>query len=457
MDRGASYSLKQRLSFGVLAGVAVVWLATSAYSYFDARHEINELLDAHLAQSASLIVAQLGHEFEEIDLEHAPRTDKRVRRVAFQVWEHGTELRLHSADAPSSRLSAREEGYSNANLDGYGWRVFSTWDARHRFLVQFAERDDARREIAAGIATNLLVPLLVALAILALFVWFTIGRAVKPLARLGHEVEQRKADNLGVLALEGAPREVVPLVRSLNALFDRVARLIENERRFTSDAAHELRTPLAALKTQAQVAKGATDDGARQHALDRVIEGCDRAARLVNQLLTLARLEPDQRRPTESADVTVLAREVVGELAPFALAKDVEVEVRGSEDVLVEGHVDLLCVLLRNLVDNAIRYSPHGANVSVDIDRAGDNARVIVSDEGPGIAPDERARIGERFYRIAGTGQTGSGLGLSIVRRIVEIHRGHLRFEEGPKAKGLRVIVEFPKADNARRRPQVSR
>lgn len=444
MDSGASYSLKQRLLLGVLAGVALVWVATSAYSYFDARREINELLDAHLAQSASLIVAQLGHELEEIDVEHAPTTDKRARRVAFQIWERGTLLRLHSTDAPSSRLSAREEGYSNANLGGKGWRVFSTWDARHRFLVQIAERDEARREIAAGIATNLLVPLLVALPILALFVWLTIGRAVKPLDRLGHEVEQRKADNLRVLALEGAPREVIPLVRSLNALFDRVGRLIENERRFTSDAAHELRTPLAGLKTQAQVAKGAADDGVRQHALDRVIEGCDRATRLVDQLLTLARLEPDAARPAASVDLAALARQVVAELVPSSIGKDVEVEVRGSEALFVEGHPDLLSAMLRNLVDNAIRYSPRGSTVSIDVDRARDTARFTVSDQGPGISPDERAKIGQRFYRVLGTGETGCGLGLSIARRIVEIHGAQLRFEEGENGKGLHVVIEFP-------------
>ena len=444
MDNGASYSLRRRLLLGVLAGAAVVWIATSVYSYFDARREINELLDAHLAQSASLIVAQLGHELEEIDLEHAVSADKRARRVAFQIWERGALLRLHSADAPSSRLSAREEGYSNANLGGKGWRVFSTWDARHRFLVQIAERDDVRREIAAGIATNLLIPLLVALPILALFVWLTIGRAVKPLDRLGHEVEQRKADNLRVLALEGAPREVIPLLRSLNALFDRVRRLVENERRFTSDAAHELRTPLAALKTQAQVAKGATDDAARHRALDHVIEGCDRAARLVDQLLTLARLEPDAARPAQPADLPALARQVVADLAPFALRKDVDVEVRGAETLLVEGYPDLLCVLLRNLVDNAIRYSPRGSTVSVGVDRAPNSARVMVSDQGLGIAPDERARIGQRFYRVVGTGETGSGLGLSIVRRIAEIQGAQLRFEEGENAKGLRVVIVFP-------------
>jgi signal transduction histidine kinase len=444
MGSGARYSLKHRLLLAVLACVATVWVATSAYSYFDARHEINELLDAHLAQSASLIVAQLGHDLEEIDLEHAPATDKRARRVAFQIWERGTLLRLHSADAPSSRLAAREEGYSSARLDGKGWRVFSTWDASHRFLVQIAERDEARREIAVGIATNLLVPLVVALPILAAFVWLTIGRAVKPLDRLGRAVEQRKLDNLQVLAVAGAPREVIPLVRSLNALFDRVGRLIENERRFTSDAAHELRTPLAGLKAQAQVAKRATDDGVRQHALDGVIEGCDRATRLVDQLLTLARLEPDAARPAGSADLAALARHVAAELAPFALGKGVEVEVRGSAALLVEGHPDLLSVLLRNLMDNAIRYSPRGGIVSVDIERLGDDARVSVSDHGPGIAPQERTRIGQRFYRGVGTAETGSGLGLSIARRIAEIHDASLTFRQGDNGKGLRVLIDFP-------------
>jgi two-component system sensor histidine kinase QseC len=443
MDSSARYSLKHRLLLGLLACVAVVWVATSAYSYFDTRHEINELLDAHLAQSASLIVAQLGHDVEEIDLEHAPATDKRARRVAFQIWERGTLLRLHSVDAPPSRLAAREEGYSVARIDGKGWRVFSTWDAGHRLLVQIAERDEARRDIAVGIATNLLVPLLVALPILAAFVWLTVGRAVTPLDRLGQAVEQRKPDNLAVIALADAPREVIPLVRSLNALFDRVGRLIENERRFTSDAAHELRTPLAGLKAQAQVAKSASDDGVRQHALDRVIEGCDRATRLVDQLLTLARLEPDTARPAGLADLAALARAVAANLAPFAVGKGVEIEVRGSEALPIEGHPDLLSVLLRNIMDNAIRYSPRGSTVSVDIERAGNDARVTVSDQGPGIAPQDRARLGQRFYRVVGNAETGSGLGLSIVRRIAEIHHAELRLQDGEAGPGLRVLIDF--------------
>ena len=447
MASGAAYSLKRRLLLGILAAVALVWLATAAYSYLEARHEINELLDAHLARSASLIVAQVGHDLEEIDLEHAPETDRRARRVAFQIWERGASLRLHSADAPQTRLSPREEGYSNARIGGRTWRVFSVWDARRRYLVQIAERDETRREIAAGIAANLLVPLLVALPVLALFVWLSIGRALTPLNRLGQQLERRKADSLGALTAADAPSEVVPLVRSLNALFERVSRLVENERRFTADAAHELRTPLAALKTQAQVALGAAEENARRHALENVLRGCDRATRLVEQLLVLARLDPDHAASAvEPCELSALARQVIGELAPAALAQNVEVELAASAPVSILGHPDLLAVLLRNLVDNAVRHSPSGGNVRVDVARAGNAARVTVTDEGPGIAPDERAKIGRRFYRILGAGHAGSGLGLSIVRRIAEIHAADLTFEDPVTARGLRVVLEFPVA-----------
>jgi two-component system sensor histidine kinase QseC len=443
MPSAGAWSLKRRLLFGLLGTVVLVWLATAVYTFFDAQHEIDELLDAHLAQSASLIVAQAGHELEE--LEHAPAADRRARRVVFQIWERGRVLRLHSAEAPQSRLSPREEGYSNASIAGRSWRVFSTWDARRRFLVQIAERDETRREIASGIAGNLLFPLLAALPVLALFIWVSIGRALQPLGRLGQQVERRKADELGALAAEAVPSEVVPLVRSLNALFERVGRLLENERRFTADAAHELRTPLAALKAQAQVARGAGDDAVRRHALDNVIAGCDRAARLVDQLLTLARLEPGHaRQPAEPCELAGLARQAIAELAPASLARNVDIELRASGPAPMVGHPELIAVLMRNLVDNAVRYSSPGANVVVDVSQVPDAVRLAVTDEGPGVEPGERGKLGQRFFRILGTGQSGSGLGLSIVRRICEIHAAHLAFAEGNGGRGLRASVEFP-------------
>ncbi len=439
----ARYSLKGRLLVALLGAVALVWLATALYSYLDTRHEINRLLDAHLAQSASMIVAQVGHDLEEIELAHAPALHERTRRVAFQIWERGTMLRLHSANAPQERLSPREDGYSSVTLDGKGWRVFSTWDQKRRLLVQVGERDEARREIAAGVATGLLVPLAFALPALGLLAWLGTARALRPLRALGAQVEAREPDNLGALAAADAPAEVVPLVRSLNALFERVRRMIEHERRFTADAAHELRTPLAALKTQAQVALGAAEDHARRRALENVLSGCDRAGRLVEQLLTLARLEPEQlKEQARPCELRALARRTIAELAPAALARKVDIELADGGPARVEGYPELISVLLRNLIDNAVRYGPAGGNVRVEA--AG--ASISVIDQGPGIPPDERDRVGERFYRILGTEASGSGLGLSIVQRIAAIHGARVTLGDGPGGKGLRVTVAFPAA-----------
>lgn len=441
--RAARYSLKGRLLAALLGAVALVWLATALYSYFDTRHEINRLLDAHLAQSASMIVAQAGRELEEIDLEHAPQLGERSRRVAFQVWEHGGELRLHSANAPRARLSPREQGFSQVTIGGKGWRVFSTWDDERHFLVQVGERDEARREIAAGVARNLLVPLAFALPALGLLAWLVIARALGPLRALGRQVEAREPESLGALATGDAPAEVVPLVRSLNALFGRVGSLVERERRFTADAAHELRTPLAALKTQAQVARGAPDDATRGHALDKVVAGSDRAARLVEQLLTLARLEPDQlKEQARPCDLHEIARDTIAELAPAALARKIEIELAGDDAARIEGHPELIAVLLRNLIDNAVHYGPAGGSVRVETR----GATLSVSDQGPGIPPEERARVGERFYRILGTEPSGSGLGLSIVERVAALHGAKVALGEGPDGKGLRVTVAFPGA-----------
>jgi two-component system sensor histidine kinase QseC len=439
-----TYSLKRRLLLAVLGTVAIVWCATAAYSYFDARHEVNRLLDAHLAQAASLIVAQVGHELEEIDLEHAPRLDKQSRRVAFQIWEKGDTLRLHSANAPQQRMSPRAEGFSDVRVDGRRWRVFSAWDARREFLVQVGEREETRGEIAAGIAMNLLAPLLLALPALGVFVWLSIAGALRPLPVLGREVEDRRPDDLAPLKADDAPAEVAPLVRSLNTLFERLGLLIENERRFTADAAHELRTPLAALKTQAQVARAAQDVAGRERALDNVIAGCDRATRLVEQLLTLARLEPAQfSGQAKPCDLRALARLTIGELAPAALDRGIELELAGEEAV-TEGHGDLISILLRNLIDNAVRYSRNGGVVRVGTACVGQTASVFVTDQGPGIPREERDKVGRRFYRILGSERGGSGLGLSIVRRVAEIHAATVMMGEGPEGRGLRVTVAFP-------------
>lgn len=438
------YSLKRRLFVPLLGTISIVWIAAAVYSYWDARHEVSELLDAHLAQSASMIVAQVGAGLEDIEFENAPALHERSRRVVFQIWE-GNRLQLQSKNAPEMRLSDRDEGFSNAVIAGRSWRVFSGRDLSRRYLVQVAERDETRREIAASVAGNLLLPMLVALPAIGIFIWISISGALRSLERLRDELRQRKPDQLGEVAAEGAPAEVVPLVESLNELFGRVNRMIESERRFTADAAHEMRTPLAALKTQAQVALGAADDSSRRHALEQVLAGCDRTARLVEQLLTLSRLEPAQLdAPPLSCDLHLLARQAVADIAPAALARGVDVDLEDGPPVPLHAYPELVAILMRNLLDNALRYGAEGKLIRVKTLCDSRGATVVVADRGPGIPAAERAKVGQRFYRILGTGQTGSGLGLSIVNRIAEVHGASVELGEGDDGRGLAVRVAFP-------------
>ena len=380
-------------------------------------------------------------------VEHTPQLHQYERRVAFQFWEEGRVLRLHSANAPNAaRLSARVDGFSDADIDGQPWRVFSGWDDGRRYLVQVGERRRARDEIVARIATNLLWPLAVALPALGLLVWLGIDRALRPLQRIGSEVGHRAPDNLLPLDAAGAPPEVAPLVDSLNRLFARVRASIENERRFTADAAHELRTPLAALRAQAQVAQRAASGAERTRALDNVLAGCDRASHLVDQLLTLARLEPrDLRTALAPCDLREVAQIAVVDIVPAAHAKGIEVDLDAEGAQSVPGDAHLLRVLLRNLLDNAVRYSPAGTAVHLRVGERAGTAFLAVQDEGPGVPAGEIERLGQRFHRVLGNEAPGTGLGLSIALRIAEVHRAHLTFAATSARGGLTATLEFPR------------
>lgn len=453
MPESRQRSVRRQLLVLLLTAVSVAWIIAAAVSFRDARHEVAEVLDAHLAQTASLISVQGEREDDEdeVDTEHAPVLHRYGRRVMFQVWKNGTTLGLHSQHAPDTPLSTVRDGFSAATIGGARWRVFSTWDPRTRVLVQVAEQDYERDELATAVARNFVVPLAITLPIVGLTVWAAVGRATQSLTHVNQQVESRAADNLTPLDVAGAPSEIGALVMSLNRLFDRVQRLIEQERRFTADAAHELRTPLAGIRAQAQVALGATADAERAHALDGVIAGCDRATHTVEQMLTLARLAPDavsfQPAPVELGAVL---KDTISDLAQAALAKGMDVELTHEQDVLVSGDAGLLAILFRNVIDNALRYSPPATRVAIQIERGDDEALVRITDAGSGISASERANIGRRFYRAPGTQAAGSGLGLSIVHRILELHQGRLQFDAPPTGSGLQVTVALPRVRDER-------
>jgi two-component system, OmpR family, sensor histidine kinase QseC len=447
-------SLQGRLLWLVLGVVGTVWLLAAVWTVLDVRHELDELLDSHLAQAAALLVAQQSHELGEDEGDDAPRIDapllhRYATKATFQVFHDG-RLVLRSANAPATPLlpagAAASKGFATVDIEGTAWRVFAAQGAERDVRVFIGEQLASRADIARAALRSTLLPLALALPLLALAVWWAVVRGMAPLRALSQQLVARRPQALAPLALPGAPSELRPLVDALNGLFDRITALMDSERRFTADAAHELRTPIAAIRAQAQVALGEPDAAARRHALDATLAGCDRAARLVDQLLTLSRLEEAGAAvPHELLDLAALVRREAAALAPAAIDKGQTLDVE-AEACTVRGDATLLAVLVRNLVDNAIRYSPPGARVAVTVAAHSGRVQLRVQDGGPGLADADRQRLGERFFRVLGSGQGGSGLGWSIVRRIAAVHAWTLQVGVSAALGGLDVGVEGPAA-----------
>jgi two-component system sensor histidine kinase QseC len=441
-------SLQARLVALVVGLVAAVWLGSAAFVVADARHELGELLDAHLAQAAALLVAQNLRELDDDDdVVDAPLLHRYAPRAVFQVWHEG-RLALRSANAPTTRLvvpgDIGPDGFATVQREDGAWRMFATRGAERDVEVFVGEHVGARDAILRAVLRSALLPLVLALPLLALAGFWAVRRGLTPLRQLGDTLAARRPEVLEPVALADAPAEMQPMLDALNGLFGRIGALLEGERRFTADAAHELRTPIAAIRAQAQVALGATDDAARRSALAATIAGCDRAARLVGQLLTLARLESGEAGPAATVDLAAVARRVVGELAPQAVEAGGTVSMDAPAHLSVPGHELLLGVLLRNLVDNALRYGPKGGEVLVTLSAADGTATLQVDDAGPGLAEDDRARLGERFFRVPGQAASGSGLGWSIVPRVAALHGATVTAAPSPTLGGLRATVQFP-------------
>jgi len=441
----SSFSLRRRLQAWLVLAVAGVWIGVGLMSYFDARRELNVLLDAHLAQSAQLLIAQTGHELMEIDTPSLAEVFPYGQRVIFQVWSRGGLLVLRSRDAPLTRLSNDAEGFSDAQSAARHWRVYSGWSHDHTVLVQVAEDRTIRERLAARIALNSILPLLIGLPVLAALVSWIVSRALRPLVALGHAVSQRQPSTLLPIETSGVPQEAAALVDRLNDLFDRSRRSLESERRFTANAAHELRNPLAALRAQAEVAAASSNPETSRVALGHVISACDRLARLVQQLLLLARVE-ELPHAFQVSRLDEIARKVLSELAPAAVSIGTNVILEAPGAVLVQGHGELLEIMIRNLVDNAIRHGGKGIDVVVSVSRNDRFVVLDVIDNGAGVDAQTLANLGRRFYRPAGVTAQGSGLGLSLVQRIVEIHSGAVKYLRSPAGRGLQVQVTLPAA-----------
>lgn len=443
-----AHSIQGRLLGLVLGLVVVIWFVTAMLAWVDVCHELDELLDSHLAQAAALLVVQQAREVEDDDRGlDAPTLHRYAPKVAFQVFHEG-RLAMRSSNAPVMPMldlgGRATQGFADVEIAATRWRVFAAHGRERDVQVFVGEQLESRGSILRAVLRSALGPLLLAVPLLALAVWWSVRQGVSPLRRLGITLAERRPQDLQSIAVDGMPAEMKPMLHALNGLFSRIAQLMDSERRFTADAAHELRTPIAGIRAQAQVALAATADAERTHALQSTLQGCDRATRLIGQLLTLARLEAGISPESSAVDLASVARKVIADLAPLAFEKQQVVGLDAVAPREVKGDEALLSVMVRNLVDNAIRYSPDGASVVVRIEREGDSIILRVEDSGPGMVPADVARLGQRFFRVVGSGQRGSGLGWSIVLRVAAVHGADVqaRAMEAPQA-GMVVEARF--------------
>jgi len=434
-------SIRRQLLVWLLAGLLLAIGTAAVGTYLRAREEANALFDYQLKEMAASLTDAPFAGVPPPSSAKGAASDTLV----VQIWDrNGVQLFMSQ---PRRVLPQHAQlGFTTINADNGEWRVFSTLADGQ--VVQVAQPMSARRELAASLALRTIVPLLAVLPFLALLIWYTIARGLSPLDRVAADVARRSPGLLEPLAETGLPREVQPLVHALNGLLERLGQTLAAQRSFIADAAHELRTPLTAVHLQAQLAERADNDGERSAALAELKGGLDRATRLSEQLLALAREDPDVAdRAFAHVDLAAIARAVVANAAPLAVEHNIDLGIEAAAPAIMRGDADALATLVSNLVDNALRYTPRGGRVDVKVtpDHAG--TRLEVADSGPGIAPADRERVFDRFYRgtaaHADGAARGSGLGLAIVKRIVERHHGRIALASGIGGGGLNVIVSF--------------
>ena len=436
-------SIRQRLLLWLLAGMTVATAAGAWSVYVRARAEARDLFDYQMQLTAA--------SFPDEGLGAASRSPGDAGPddvVVVQIWDrNGRRLYL---SRPGARAPQRAEiGFSDVNAPNGHWRVYTSLVGNN--VIQISQPMSVREELAAGMALRTMLPLLILLPLLIGGIWVLIGRGLKPVNDVAAAVAARSADALDPLPDGHLPHEVRPLVSALNGLLERLGRSLDVQRAFVADAAHELRTPLTALRLQIQLAERAASAAEREDAFARLRGGTERATRLVEQLLAMARSDPEAaERPFVETDLAAVARDAVAELAPVAEARGLDLGFAGAAAVMVHGDPESLRVLLENLVDNAIRYTPSGGTIDVAVTAGGGTPTLTVADDGPGIPPEDRQRVFDRFYRRGSPDATGSGLGLAIVCRIAQRHGAIVELGEGAHGRGLMVTVRFAGDGKAR-------
>lgn len=443
-------SLRRRLLLYLLICAPVVWLLALAGSFLQARTEVNELFDTEmirLTRQVQLTLIAMGARGDGAGrMPDSPvRGQADLDSLAIVVWDRDGQVVLVDREGAQLPLRPDGAGFVDLEIQQESWRAYYLQSADGRWLVAAGQNLYERDELVYGLIGSQLLPWLVMLPILLLAMGWAVREALAPMRALSDELARRGADDLQALPAQSAPVELRPLLEAMNGLFDRITATLARERRFTADAAHELRTPLAVLSAQWDRLHGAREDTERAQAMHALRAGIDRMARLVDQLLRLSRLEAAQGLPqTGELDWPEIARQAMSEVLPLAERRQIQLDCLWPEPPQEPpnwlGDPHLMTVLLRNLLDNATRYAPEGSTVSLgfEVDR------LRVDNAGPALSDELLARLGERFHRPEGQAESGSGLGVSISRRIAELHGLSLSY--GPRADGTGVEVVLARA-----------
>ena len=458
---GRRWSLQAAL-FGRTALVLVaVIVSVGVVAFFTANKRVEKVYDGQLIIGANVLRALMSDELREqgatageqqleVDDSVLSPEDRRAFNDyaewrMFRIWR-GARVVLRSDTGPAAVPPPPTDGFSELRAAGGDrWRIYTLHVRTHAIAVQVGERTDIRRVLISDIAAGAALPLLLLVPLIAGLLWLSLRDGLGALRLLMTEIGRRSVRDLSPLSLDPWPRDLHPLVRAINRLFARIERAVQHERRFIDSAAHQLRTPLAAVKLQTQLIAGETDPKEREALLQRLAESVDRAASMTDSLLTLARLEARTRTaPGPRSDLRTETVAAIAELAPLAARRDVELSFEGPQ-AAPSGDPVLLRLIAANLIENAVNHAPPGTEVEVHLSHGPQGLRLWVGDHGPGVPPAERRKVLQRFYRGAGGLREGSGLGLSIVAEAVRLLNGKLVLSDRPDgAAGLCVIVDLP-------------
>ncbi len=465
-----TYSIRKFLVINLLIWITLATTLTVIGNYILDQRDIEQHLDSLLGQSGLVFQALISDDFKTRDLTQIQKQFNEIPTIVrqmsrsginkninledkfqFQVWDAKGSLLVHSVNAPLAYLSNGVDGFANIKIDGRTWRSLTITDTDSNLQIIVGERSDSRVQLARSIARDDIFIMLLIYPLLGFMIWITIGRGLSPLNKIAYEVSNRDRSNLSIVDSTSVPIEVSALVDELNKLLSRLQSAFEREKRFAADAAHELRTPLAALKSQAQLALKLKDSQERKAALDKLISIADRSTHIVQQLLTLSRIVPEEAytlTDISTFDMHRLTVDEITDVVPKAIEKKIEIELISPEHALaLQGQMTSISILIRNLLDNAIRYSPPNSHIWVRLEEKKQSIVLQVADNGPGVPPAYRKRIFERFYRVLGNKAHGTGLGLAIVQQIADLHQATITLESThPETEtGFCITIEFPK------------